>query len=97
MATESSIDDIRGWFEMLCDATDDKREAEERIKVAREKIEEAIGDNDVATIDGVPVVKWVTVEQRRFDASLAKRMLTQAEIEAATITIVTRPFRILSS
>jgi hypothetical protein len=97
MTTEASIDDIRGWFEMLCDATDDRREAEERIKVAREKIEEAIGDRDVATIDGVPVVKWVTIESRRFDASLAKAMLTTAQIAAATVVVTTRPFRILES
>ena len=97
MTTEASIDGIRGWFEMLCDATDDKRDAEERIKVAREKIEEAIGDSDVATIDGVPVVKWAIVESRRFDASLAKALLNRAQIEAATVVVTTRPFRILES
>ena len=67
--------DMKGWIELLKLSQADIKVLEEQIQVAREKIQEALGDNEIGTIDGTPVVRWTKVTSTRLDMKKAKEVL----------------------
>jgi predicted phage-related endonuclease len=67
--------DMKGWIELLKLSQADIKVLEEKIQVAREKIQEALGDNEIGTIDGQPVVRWTKVTSTRLDMKKAKEVL----------------------
>lgn len=67
--------DMKGWIELLKLSQADIKVLEEKIQVAREKIQEALGDNEIGTIDGQPVVRWTRVTSTRLDMKKAKEVL----------------------
>lgn len=69
---ETAIDNLAHWVEVLHEAKAEIAAQEERIAVAREKIEAALGDAETGTVGGEPVVRWTHVTSRRFDQTLAK-------------------------
>ena len=75
MTTTRDLDDLAGWVTVLREATKEKKRAEEVIAQAREKIEDALGDAEVGTVAGAPVVRWTFVRSERFDQKKAKALL----------------------
>lgn len=67
--------DMKGWIELLKLSQADIKVLEEKIQVAREKIQEALGNNEIGTIDGQPVVRWTKVTSTRLDMKKAKEVL----------------------
>lgn len=74
--TTAPLDDLTSWLELYRQATDGIAALEERRKVARERIEAALGDAETGTVDGRPVVRWTHVTSKRLDQTKAKAILT---------------------
>lgn len=90
----AAIDEIVGWVTVLRKATEEKKRAEEVIAQAREKIEDALGDAEVGTVDGQPVVRWTFVRSERFDQKKAKALLGD-DAAACIVPIETRRFTLV--
>lgn len=93
----TGIDHLAGWLGILREAQAQKAKAEEAIRVARQHIEDALGDDEIGTIAGAPVVRWTRVTSRRFDASKAKELLAPEQVEACTVESTTRRFTVVEA
>jgi hypothetical protein len=71
-------------------------EMEERLKVAREHLEFALGDSELALIKGQPVIRWTRTESNRFDTKKAREVLPAELISVLETTIVSRRFSIVA-
>lgn len=71
----TELDEIKGWLDVYRAAAAEKAKAEDVMAQAREKIEDALGDDEVGTIGGQPVVRWTFVRSERFDQKKAKALL----------------------
>ena len=67
--------DMKGWIELLRLSQADIKVLEEKVAIAIEKIQEALGDNEIGLIDGAPVVRWTKVTSTRLDMKKAKEVL----------------------
>jgi len=85
------LDELRGWLDIYAAGQDAKAKAEEAMAVAREKIEDALGDDEVGTVDGQPVVRWTFVHSERFDQKKAKAILGD-DLAACMVPQTTRRF-----
>ena len=88
--TTKPLDDLTGWINVLRVAMTEKARAETVIAQARGKIEDALGDAEVGTVAGVPVVKWTTVTSSRFDQKAAREFLGDAAASFMTETTTRR-------
>ena len=68
---------------------------EEKLQVARDHLELALGSNEVALIKGQPVIRWTKTESHRFDTKKAREILPAELIGALETTIVSRRFSIV--
>lgn len=91
------IDGLAGWLDMLREATTRKAENEETIKACRDKIEAALGESEIGTIRGMPVVSWKWVKSNRLDQTLAKEMLTAEQLAACMTETTMRRFVVVSN
>lgn len=83
------------WIDVLKSATAAKREAEERIEVARGHIEAALGDAETGLVDGWPVVRWTRITSRRFDQTIAKTKIDPHVLASCYTTTTSRRFSIV--
>jgi predicted phage-related endonuclease len=67
--------DISGWIELYKKTQADIKVLEEKVAAAKEKIQEALGENEIGLIDGSPVVRWTKVTSTRLDLKKAKEVL----------------------
>lgn len=93
----TEIDHLAGWLGILREAQAQKAKAEEAIAVARQHIEDALGDDEVGTIAGAPVVRWTHVVSRRFDTGKAKALLAPEQVDACTVESTTRRFVVVEA
>ena len=91
------IDALAGWLDMLREAPTRKAEIEETIKACRDKIEAALGESEIGTIRGMPVVSWKWVKSNRLDQTLAKEMLTAEQLAACMTETTMRRFVVVSN
>lgn len=70
-------------------------ELEEKLKVAREHLEFALGDSELALIKGQPVIRWTRTESHRIDSKKAREVLPPELVKALELTLVTRRFSIV--
>jgi predicted phage-related endonuclease len=71
-------------------------ELEETLQVARDHLEFALGDAEIATIKGHPVVRFSKVESKRFDTKRAREILPQQVIDALEVVSVSRRFSLVT-
>ena len=90
------LDELAGWLDIYRAAQDTIAKAEEAKAVAREKIEDAMGDDEVGTVDGQPVVRWTFVHSERFDQKKAKAILGD-EFDACKVTTTSRRFEMVKA
>ncbi len=88
----TEIDDLSGWLNLLRQATRRKADEEEQIKICRAKIEEALGESEIGTVGGMPVVSWKWVTSNRLDQTLAKEMLTRDQLASCMTEVRSRRF-----
>ena len=73
----------------------DRADIDEQILVAENQIKDALGDAEVGTIGGEPVIKWTHVISQRFDQTAAKALLTNDQVAACTKPSESRRFTIV--
>ena len=88
------LDDIAGWVDVLRHATEEKRKAEDVIAQARQRIEDALGDEEVGVVGGVPVVRWTFIKSERFDQKKAKALLGDSAADCI-VPMETRRFTLV--
>ena len=68
----------------------------EQIDIARSHIEAALGDHEIGTVSGQPVVRWATVESERIDVKKLREVLPPQVLELVTKKSVAKRFTILT-
>ena len=67
--------DMVGWLELFRKWSAEAKSLEEKVASAKEKIQEALGENELGTIDGSVVVRWTRVTSTRLDMKKAREVL----------------------
>ena len=88
--------DIANWVLQYRNAVEKSKEWQEIADVARSHIENALGDAEVGIWQGRPVVRYTTVETRRFDAKKAQELLPVELVEKLQVTSSHRRFSIVT-
>lgn len=89
------LDELKGWLDVYRAAAAEKARAEDVMAQARERIEHALGDDEVGTVDGQPVVRWTFVRSERFDVKKAKALLGD-DAAACLVPMETRRFTLVT-
>lgn len=97
MQAEKEIDALSNWIMLLKGLRADRAEIDAQIEVAENHIKDALGDAEVGTVGGVPIIRWSYVTSNRFDQKAAKELLTPEQIEACTKPSESRRFTIVES
>lgn len=94
MTDTAALDALAGWLDILRKANTEKARAEEVIATARGHIEAALGEAEVGTVAGVPVVTWKHTTSTRLDQGKVKTFLDDAGYDLADFqtTSTTRRF-----
>lgn len=88
--------DIANWVLQYRNALEKSKEWQEIADVARSHIENALGEAEVGLWQGRPVVRYSTVETRRFDAKRAQELLPAELVEKLQVTSTHRRFSIVT-
>jgi len=99
-ATKDSVElptEILGWLELYRTTQGQISELEDVAANARNKIEVAMGESEIATADGIKVISWTHQPGAfRFDTATAKKALGDAGYKALCVQgIPTRRFTIV--
>jgi predicted phage-related endonuclease len=97
MSTEIELDALANWVLHLKQLRADRAQLDEQIEVAENQIKDALGDAEVGTIGGEPVIRWSHVVSNRFDQKAAKALLTDDQVAACTKPSESRRFTIVEA
>ena len=95
MSQEIDITELQNWVIMLKQLRADRADIDEQIEVIEGQIKDALGDAEIGTINGAPVVRWSYVVSNRFDQKAAKELLTAEQVAACTKPSESRRFTIV--
>jgi predicted phage-related endonuclease len=87
--------DVAGWLELYKKTQAEIKALEEKASTAKEKIQEALGDNEVGTLDGSPVVRWTKVTSTRLDMKKAREVLDPKILEFLSSESTSRRFTLV--
>jgi predicted phage-related endonuclease len=87
--------DVAGWLELYKKTQAEIKTLEEKASTAKEKIQEALGDNEVGTLDGSPVVRWTKVTSTRLDMKKAREVLDPKILEFLSSESTSRRFTLV--
>lgn len=97
MQTEIELDALVNWIIHLKQLKADRADIDMQIEVAEGHIKDALGDAEVGTLGGEPIVRWSYVISNRFDQKAAKELLTPEQVEACTKPSESRRFTIVDN
>jgi hypothetical protein len=97
MSTEVELDALVNWVIHLKQLRQDRNMIDEQIELAEGHIKDALGDAEIGTIGGEPIVKWTHVITNRFDQKAAKALLTDDQVAACTKPSESRRFTIMEA
>ena len=97
MSAEIELDALANWVLHLKQLRADRAEIDEHIEMAENQIKNALGDAEVGTIGGEPVIRWSHVVSNRFDQKAAKALLTDEQVAACTKPSESRRFTIVEA
>ena len=97
MSTEVELDALVNWVVHLKQLRQDRNMIDEQIELAEGHIKDALGDAEIGTIGGEPIVKWTHVTTNRFDQKAAKALLTDDQVAACTKPSESRRFTIVEA
>jgi predicted phage-related endonuclease len=89
--------DIAGWIELYKKTQAEIKVLEEKVAAAKEKIQEALGENEVGLIDGSVVVRWTKVTSTRFDMKKAREVLDPKILAFLSSDSVSRRFTLVDA
>lgn len=95
MQSETEIDALLNWLILLKGLRADRAEIDMQIEVAEAHIKDALGDAEVGTINGEPVVRWSYVTTNRFDQKVAKELMSPEQLAQCTKATESRRFTIV--
>jgi predicted phage-related endonuclease len=87
--------DVAGWLELYKKTQADIKALEEKASTAKEKIQEALGDNEIGTLDGLPVVRWTKVTSTRLDMKKAREVLDPKILQFLSSECTSRRFTLV--
>ena len=97
---KSSIElpvDMAGWLELYKKVQVEIKALEEKAATAKEKIQEALGQNEIGTLDGSPVVRWTKVTSTRLDLRKAKEVLAPSILGFLSTETTSRRFTLVET
>lgn len=97
MSSEVELDALANWVVHLKQLRQDRNMIDEQIELAEGHIKDALGDAEIGTIGGEPIVKWTHVITNRFDQKAAKALLTDDQVAACTKPSESRRFTIVEA
>jgi predicted phage-related endonuclease len=97
MSTEIELDALANWVLHLKQLRADRAEIDQQIEMAENQIKDALGDAEVGTIGGEPVIKWTHIVTNRFDQKAAKAILSDEQVAACTKPSESRRFTIVEA
>jgi predicted phage-related endonuclease len=97
MSPEIELDALANWVLHLKQLRADRAQLDEQIEMAENQIKDALGDAEVGTIGGEPVIRWSHVVSNRFDQKAAKALLTDDQVAACTKPSESRRFTIVEA
>ena len=97
MSAEVELDALVNWVVHLKQLRQDRNMIDEQIELAEGHIKDALGDAEIGTIGGEPIVKWTHVTTNRFDQKAAKALLTDDQVAACTKPSESRRFTIVEA
>lgn len=99
MSNENEVElvGLANWVMLLKQLRADRAQIDEQIDMAEAQIKDALGDAEVGTIGGEPVVRWSHVITQRFDQKMAKAILSDEQIAACTKPSESRRFTIVEA
>jgi predicted phage-related endonuclease len=89
--------DIAGWIEFYKKYQSEIKALEEKVATAKAKIQEALGDAEIGTLDGRPVVRWTKVSSFRLDVRKAKEVLDPKVFEYLSSESQSRRFSLVDA
>ena len=89
------IDSLKNWVAMIKQLKADRAEIDEQIEIGENQIKDLMGDAEIGTVDGEPVVRWTHVVSNRFDQKAAKALLSDDQIADCTKPAESRRFTIV--
>ena len=89
------IDSLKNWVTMIKQLKADRAEIDEQIEIGENQIKDLMGDAEIGTVDGEPVVRWTHVVSNRFDQKAAKALLSDDQIADCTKPSDSRRFTIV--
>jgi predicted phage-related endonuclease len=92
---EVELESVANWVMHLKQLKADRAEIDEQIEQAENQIKDQMGDAEVGTIGGEPVIRWSHVVSQRFDQKAAKAILSDEQIAACTKPSESRRFTIV--
>ena len=92
---EIELDALANWVIHLKQLKQDRAEIDLQIWNAEGHIKDALGEVEVGTINGEPVVRWTYVTSNRFDQKVAKEFLTDEQMAACIKPSESRRFTIV--
>ena len=95
MQSETEIDALLNWLVLLKGLRADRADIDMQIEIAEGHIKDALGDAEVGTINGEPVVRYSRIVTNRFDQKAAKELLTPEQVERCTKATESRRFTIV--
>jgi predicted phage-related endonuclease len=87
--------DVAGWLELYKKTQAEIKALEEKASTAKEKIQEALGDNEIGTLDGSPVVRWTKVTSTRLDMKKAREVLDPKILDFLSSESTSRRFTLV--
>lgn len=67
--------DTAAWIELYRKTQGEIKALEDKLELAKAKIQEMMGDNEVGLLDGRVAVRWTRVTSMRLDVQKAKEIL----------------------
>lgn len=88
-------DTAQAWLLAYKDYSAKIAELEEKRALAREHLEFALGEAEVACVKGHPAIKFPKVETKRFDTKRAREILPEQVIQALEVVTYSRRFTLV--
>ena len=86
---------IAHWVEQYRQAKIEIAKLSEHADIARANIEAALGDSQIGTVNGAPVVRWKAVESSRLDVRKAREILPEQVLDLLLVKSSSRRFTLV--
>jgi predicted phage-related endonuclease len=83
---------VAHWVEQYRQAKNEISKLTEQADIARSHIEAALGQAEIGTVQGNPVVRWKSVQSTRLDVKKAREILPEQVLDILMVKSDSRRF-----